>query len=93
MTSAPLATIDAFGNITWTGPVTPPATWILETCFADGTPSINLNYSAQISGGINSFDAHAAGWSGGFNVKLWAVDSLSDIVMQPTMAVGVTANV
>lgn len=93
MTSAPLATIDVLGNITWTGPVSPPATWVLETCFADGTPSINSNYSAQISGGINSFDAYAAGWTGGFHVKLWAVDSLGDLVLEPTMANGVTANV
>lgn len=92
MPSAPLVTVDGSGVLHWTNPATPPSEWILEVTFADGSPASYVDLSNNVGGTNTSFDAHGAGWPGGYCVKMSGVDGDGNLIIAPTTSVQTLLN-
>lgn len=90
--SAPLPTFDSAGNASWTNPSTPPTSWLVECVYQDGTFAGYADATNMIAGGLTSFQAHTAGWPGGYCLKLSGVDSHQNLIIAPTVSTTFTKN-
>ena len=92
MPSAPSSTVDPSGVLRWTNPGTPPALWVVELVYADGTYAGYQNLSDNALGSADSYDAYTNMWKGGYYIKLSGLDANANLVFEPTLSTNVTKN-
>lgn len=85
--SSPVISIDSSNVGTWTNPSPTPDYWYVFPCFSDGTfAPDSAGYSLQINGSLTSFDFTYSSMPAGYYIKMFGIDTGSNVTHTPAVS-------